>query len=113
MHFCRQSELENLTRQKNHLGNIGVDGNIILKYILKKYGVKLWAGFMWPVSVDQLLDFQEELYRAVSYRTNRSVSLFNHLFPSPEIRPLPHIRMSRNHSQSKSGTKGKGSKISI
>jgi hypothetical protein len=29
------------------MGDIGVDGNIILKYILKKYRMRVWSEFYW------------------------------------------------------------------
>jgi hypothetical protein len=29
----------------DHLGGIGTDGRIILRWILMKYGVKVWPGF--------------------------------------------------------------------
>jgi hypothetical protein len=29
------------------LGDIGVDGRIVLKRIVKKQGVKMWPGFVW------------------------------------------------------------------
>jgi hypothetical protein len=32
--------------RKNHLGNLGVDGKIILKSILKKYEGNVWAGLI-------------------------------------------------------------------
>jgi hypothetical protein len=32
---------------RNHLGDVSVNGRIILKFILRKCGVRLWAGFMW------------------------------------------------------------------
>jgi hypothetical protein len=32
---------------RHHLGDISVDGRIILKRILNKYGVMMWTGFIW------------------------------------------------------------------
>jgi hypothetical protein len=32
---------------KDHLGDIGLDGVILLKWILKKQGRRLWTGFIW------------------------------------------------------------------
>jgi hypothetical protein len=29
------------------LRNIGLDEKIILKWVIKKYNVKMWIGFMW------------------------------------------------------------------
>jgi hypothetical protein len=37
---------ENL-KGRNHLGNLVVDGRIILKLILWKYGGRVWTGFIW------------------------------------------------------------------
>jgi hypothetical protein len=45
--------MENSTktgREKNlkvrdHLGELGVDGRIILQWILKRFGVRVWNGF--------------------------------------------------------------------
>jgi hypothetical protein len=34
-------------KARDHLGDIGAGVRIILKRILKKYGVKMWAGFIW------------------------------------------------------------------
>jgi hypothetical protein len=34
-------------KERDHLGKIGVDGRIILKWILEKYAGKLWTGFFW------------------------------------------------------------------
>jgi len=32
---------------KRLLGSSGIDGRIILKYILEKQGVRSWTGFVW------------------------------------------------------------------
>jgi len=29
------------------LGDLGVDGRVILKRTVKKYGAGLWSGFIW------------------------------------------------------------------
>jgi hypothetical protein len=34
-----------VVKENDHLG--GVDGKIILKWVLRKYGMRLWSGFMW------------------------------------------------------------------
>jgi hypothetical protein len=31
----------------NYLGDPDIDGRIILKLILEKYGVRVWTGFKW------------------------------------------------------------------
>jgi hypothetical protein len=33
---------------KRPLGNLAVDGRIILKLILQKFDIKAWDGFIWP-----------------------------------------------------------------
>jgi hypothetical protein len=38
--------LENL-EGRNHLGDLSIDERIILKWILKKQGMRMWTGFMW------------------------------------------------------------------
>jgi hypothetical protein len=32
---------------RDNLRDLGVDGRIILKCMLKKKGVRVWAGFIW------------------------------------------------------------------
>ena len=32
---------------KNHLEDQGVDGRIILRWIFRKWNVRVWAGSMW------------------------------------------------------------------
>jgi len=32
---------------RDHLKDLGVDGKIILEWILYKYGGEVWTGFMW------------------------------------------------------------------
>jgi hypothetical protein len=34
-------------RERDHWGDPGVDGNIILKHIFKKWDVGVWAGLGW------------------------------------------------------------------
>jgi hypothetical protein len=34
-------------RERDHLGDTGVDGRIILRWILMKWGVGLWTGSSW------------------------------------------------------------------
>ena len=33
--------------ERNHLGNPGIDGKIILRWIFRKLYVKAWAGSNW------------------------------------------------------------------
>jgi hypothetical protein len=42
--------MENL-KGRGHLRDIGIDGNILLKEILKKQGVKVWTGLIWISTV--------------------------------------------------------------
>jgi hypothetical protein len=32
---------------KRSLGNLGINGTIILKWIVKKYEASVWTGFIW------------------------------------------------------------------
>jgi hypothetical protein len=34
-------------RDKDHLGDPGIDGRIILRWIFRKWGVGLWTGSSW------------------------------------------------------------------
>jgi len=34
-------------RERGHRGDPGVDGNIILRFIFKKWNVELWTGYSW------------------------------------------------------------------
>jgi hypothetical protein len=50
---------------KRHSEELGVDGRIILKWILRKLGWKLWTGFIWlrignsgKVVVNTLMNFR-------------------------------------------------------
>jgi hypothetical protein len=38
--------LENL-KGRDCLEDPGIDGKIVLKYILNKYSVRMWTGFIW------------------------------------------------------------------
>jgi hypothetical protein len=33
------------TKGRDYLGDLGLDGTIVLKWILKKKGVRVWTGF--------------------------------------------------------------------
>jgi len=53
-HVARMGEMRNaysnLVRKpewNRSLGGLGVDGKIILEWILGKYGGKAWSGFIW------------------------------------------------------------------
>jgi hypothetical protein len=39
--------LENL-KERDHSDELGIDGRIILEWILGKYGGELWTGCIWP-----------------------------------------------------------------
>jgi hypothetical protein len=52
-HVARVDEMRNATFQlenlqkRDHWGNQGMDGRIILEFVLKEYGVRIWTGFIW------------------------------------------------------------------
>jgi hypothetical protein len=31
----------------DHLGDTGIDGKVIIKFILKIWGLEMWTGFIW------------------------------------------------------------------
>jgi hypothetical protein len=33
---------------KDRLEELGVDGRVVLKSMLKKWGVRVWTGLIWP-----------------------------------------------------------------
>jgi hypothetical protein len=51
--------LENM-KGRDHLEDVGIDVRIILKWIMKQYGVRLWTCFiwlrMWPIRGGEFLD---------------------------------------------------------
>jgi hypothetical protein len=49
---CTGFRWENL-RERDHWGDPGVDGRIIIKRILKKWDVGVWTGLIW-LRIDQL-----------------------------------------------------------
>jgi hypothetical protein len=34
-------------KERGHLGDLNIDGRIILKWLIKKYVVRMWTDFMW------------------------------------------------------------------
>ena len=44
--MCTGFWLENL-RERDHLGERGVDGRIILRWIFRKWDVGVWSGSIW------------------------------------------------------------------
>jgi hypothetical protein len=44
----RRIKIVNLIpKSRGDLGNIGIDGRILLKWIFEKYGLNLWFSFNW------------------------------------------------------------------
>jgi hypothetical protein len=44
---CANKILVRKPEEKDMLGELGVDGRIILKLILKNYDVRMWTRFVW------------------------------------------------------------------
>jgi hypothetical protein len=38
--------LENLTG-RDHMENLGIDGKVILGWMLRRWGRRVWTGFIW------------------------------------------------------------------
>ena len=52
MWYIWETELHNRVllgrlRERHHLENLGVDGGIILKFILKNWDREAWIGLLW------------------------------------------------------------------
>jgi hypothetical protein len=50
-HGADDKRIQNISQKiwnaGDHLGELGVDGKIILQCILNKYDVMIWTGFLW------------------------------------------------------------------
>jgi hypothetical protein len=54
---------------RDHLGNQGVDGRILLKLILEKYCVGIWTVFIW-LRIDPVSGFLRTLSTVMCRSTN-------------------------------------------
>jgi hypothetical protein len=46
--FCKGPVFHNYNYfYYNHSGDLEVNGRTILRYILRKYSVRVWSGFIW------------------------------------------------------------------
>jgi len=34
-------------RERDHLEFLGIDGKILLRWIIRKWGVRVWTGLIW------------------------------------------------------------------
>jgi hypothetical protein len=58
---------ENL-KERNHLGDLGVDGNIILKCVLKTQSVRVWSGLNW-LRIGCSGGLTMEIYNGILFRS--------------------------------------------
>jgi hypothetical protein len=54
-----------------------VDGRIILKRILKKYGLEVWVGFMW-LRIRPVVGFCEDSNEILAYERGEEFLIFSH-----------------------------------
>jgi hypothetical protein len=57
---CSRNFIENISKGREYMGVTGVDGRIPLKWIIKKYGVRMWTGFMvqWWTLVNKIINLR-------------------------------------------------------
>jgi len=46
-HVARKGERRGVYRERDHLADPGVDGRIILRWIIRKWDMGVWTGSSW------------------------------------------------------------------